>query len=786
MPLIWISAAFLGGILTADLLPWSELPWFVFLGIMLFLLSGRLLIPIWMEVEFSNIPFWTLGLVCAASFSLGAIRYLRSFPDHGNPEFIANHVDPTRSVVVNGVVKGFPKIQDEYTSIIVETEKLRDSSNPIHMNVEGKILARVPVGEEVQYGDRIMLRGLLRQPPEREGFSYRAFLARRGMYAYMPNAKMGVLESGQGTFFMRAISSLKRASLQKIYKLWPDPEASLLAGILLGEESGIPDSVERAFRDTGTSHIIAISGFNITIVSGFLAAAFSRLFKPFWGALGAVLGISVYTILVGADAAVVRAAWMGGLALFARQVGRRQHGINAVAFAALIMAICNPHIPWDISFQLSLAATLGLVLYAEDLTEWFMKIATHVISSDRAQRLAKPVSEYVLFTFAAQITTLPVLLYHFQSLSWIGFLANPVILPAQPPIMILGGVALIFGLLWLPLGKWIGLSVYPFVTYTIRFVELFAGLESGVIHTERIGLFFVILFYGILAGMTFGRKWLGALSRLVDPAVVILILACGNMLVWRSLFHAPDGYLRLSFLEVGTGSAILLRSPRGERVLINGGPSSSALADGLGRRLSVLDKEIDLWVIASPLEEDIAALTRLVEINPPQSVLWVGARSPSRAADYLRASLQESDVRILDGEVGTSVQIGEKLVLEVLTETERGGILFITYDRLRALLPFGVSKDCFHDLRQGRDIGPISLLLLADNGYYASNPKKWIGNLNPRLIVLSVAPDDPDGLPSPALLEDMAGYSLLRTDVHGWIEFTTDGQQMWIDVARLP
>ncbi|MFO7944040.1 MAG: hypothetical protein R6U51_07050 [Anaerolineales bacterium] len=128
-------------IYAADLLPWSGVPWFVFLGITLFLLLGRLLIPIWVKVEISTFPFWALGLVCAVSFSLGAIRYLRSFPDLGNPEFIANHVDPTRGVVGSGVVIGFPKIQDEYTSMIVETEKLRDSSSPIHLNVEGKILA---------------------------------------------------------------------------------------------------------------------------------------------------------------------------------------------------------------------------------------------------------------------------------------------------------------------------------------------------------------------------------------------------------------------------------------------------------------------------------------------------------------------------------------------------------------------------------------------------------------------------------------------------------------------
>jgi competence protein ComEC len=786
MPLIWISLSFFGGILTADQLPESEVFWLWSLGIGLSLLLARILVSIWIELDSQTLYAWTLGLACVVSFSLGAIRYLHSLPDLEDPAFVSHHVGQDERMVVTGVVKDFPGVRDDYTSLMVDAESIRESKSIFHKNVKGSILGRVPVGEDVKYGDRVVLRGFLKIPPESEDFSYRAYLARQGVYAYMPTATVGVLGSGYGNPILRAIYALKRKGLDTVYRIWPDPEASLLSGILLGEESGIPDPVESAFQDKGTSHIIAISGFNITIVAGLLAGVFSRFLKPPWGLCGTVMGISIYTVLVGADAAVMRAAWMGGLGLFARHIGRRQHGVHAVALASLAMGALNPHIPWDISFQLSLAATLGLVLYAEEMADWFLDISSRVISADRAQRLVRPISEYVLFTFAAQITTFPVLLYHFQRISWISFLANPVILPAQPPIMILGGLALMMGLIWFPLGKALGLMVYPFMTYTIRAVECFAGLQGGAIQTGGISLLGVVIIYTFLAVVTIGRKWFMEINRVLKPSLVVAAFAVFNVLIWRALFSAPDNYLHLSILEVGTGSAILLRSPAGERVLINGGPSASALADGLGRRLSVLDQNLDLLVVASPIEEETVALIHLVERNPPRRVLWIGARSPSWAADTLRAVLAERDVPVLEAEPGTNFQVGEDIHLEVITETGRGGILFLTYDRFRALFPFGVSGDCLHDLREGRDIGHVSLLLLADHGYIASNPRSWIGNLNPRLTVLCVAPDDQDGLPSPALVAEMAGYSLLRTDQHGWIEITTDGQRMWIDVARFP
>jgi len=277
-------------------------------------------------------------------------------------------------------------------------------------------------------------------PPEGEGFSYRDYLQRQGIYVYLPNAEVEIVESGQGNILMGGIFGLKSRAMAVLYQLWPDPEASLLAGILLGIETGIPDHVQQAFRDTGTSHIIAISGFNITIVAGLFSRFFSRLLNPRQGAIAAMLGIGVYTLLVGADAAVVRAAVMGGLSIFAQQIGRRQHGLNAAALASLIMILLNPQLPWDISFQLSLSATLGLILYADPFAQKFLEFSSRVLPLETAQRITQPISEYILFTFAAQLATFPVMLFHFHSFSLSTFLANPAILPVQPPIMLAGVV----------------------------------------------------------------------------------------------------------------------------------------------------------------------------------------------------------------------------------------------------------------------------------------------------------------------------------------------------------
>jgi competence protein ComEC len=523
---------------------------------------------------------------------------------------------------------------------------------------------------------------------------------------------------------------------------------------------------------------------NITILAALFATIFGGLLGRWRGAIAALVAIAIYTLLVGADAAVVRAAIMGGLTLFAIQIGRRQDGLNTLAFVAALMALFNPYILWDVGFQLSFAATLGLLLYAEPLSQAFIRFTSRHTSQPTAERLAGPFGEYFLFTLAAQVTTLAVIVYHFRRLSLTSLIANPVILPAQPVVMILGGLAVILGMIWLPLGQLAAYLAWPFVVYTIRTVELLARFPGGVYTLGEVALFWVVLYYALLFLLTFGGSRARALVPAIKPSLALAVLGVLTMLLWRAASSAPDGRLHVSVLDVGSGEAVLIQSPTGRYLLVNGGPSPSRLSDALGRRLPLTHRLLDYLVVASPSELGIAALPRTIERYPPDNVLWAGPTHGTRAARNLQTALNAAEIRSTPAEAGQTLHLGDGALMHVLTVGDRGAVLLLEWGNFRALLPVGLDFDTLETLLDDRSLVPVNALLLAESGYAPVNPPEWIAKLQPQVILLSVAPDDRQGLPSPETLQALLGYNLLRTDQNGWLQLSTDGEQMWVEVER--
>ncbi|MEJ5223549.1 MAG: ComEC/Rec2 family competence protein, partial [Anaerolineales bacterium] len=482
LPLFGISISFAFGIILASGVTLSLFTW-------LMLSASAAVLAVWWSVAARRRGWqpWGLShahqfliLLCAAAVFGGAARFQAGQPEK-SPFSVAWFNDREYDLLVTGVVIAPPDVRDTYTNLVLQVEGV-DNGDGRDLPVSGLVLARITRDETYQYGERLRLRGQLQTPGENDAFSYHDYLARSGIYSLMSNPGVTRLPwPGQVNPVLTALYSLKLRSQQQLYALFPDPEASLLVGILLGDETGIPPKLQQSFKNTGTAHIVAISGFNIAIIAGLMVALFSRLLGNRRGAVAAVLGIAAYTILVGADASVVRAALMGGLGIFARQVGRRQDAINTMTAVAAIMAAANPLILWDVGFQLSFGATLGLILYASPMQQWAEQTLTRILPAQKARAVAAPLAEYALFTLAAQITTLPIMAYHFERVSIVSLIINPLILPAQPPVMIASGLALLLSYLWFPLGQAAAALAWPFSLYTIRMVELFDKIPGGVL-----------------------------------------------------------------------------------------------------------------------------------------------------------------------------------------------------------------------------------------------------------------------------------------------------------------
>ena len=797
MPLFWICLALLCGILLAPRLSIPIFGWLLLAGMAIIILLPPLYHRIFSPNSPRNqiaktlrIPTPAIYPLMLVFFSVGVIRYQLAQPAI-DPSFIAYYNDQAAKYTIEGVVIEPPDQRDSYTNLRISTHQLQLSDTSQIIPIHGLIMARISPDNTFAYGDAIQLTGQITTPTENEDFSYRDYLANQGIYSYMAYPVTNLIQHGMGNPIYSALYAFRQKALSLIYSLFPDPEASLLAGILLGVESGISPQVQDAFRLTGTSHIIVISGFNITIIAGLFIFLFSRFLGRYKGAVAATIGIIVYTLLVGANAAVVRAAILGLLTLLGHLIGRRQAGLNSLTFVAGVMAMITPTVLWDVSFQLSFAATLGIMLYAEPLANWFIKNATRFLSQKKAEKLAGPISEYFLITLAAQLTTLPIMAWHFKRISLVSLIANPFVLPVQPAVMIVGGIAVILSLIWLPLGAVAAFAAWPFVAYTIRLVELFDRLPNGVIVLGDLSLWLVILFYAALLTWTLARHRVRQLFYGEQPnlptipaitiATALMVVA---MVIWRAVFTIPDGNLHLTFLDVGSADAVLITTPGGRHILVNGGPSASMLSDGLGRRLPPFGRRLDWLIIASTQENQLSGLPRVVERIPPSRVLWAGNVEASFSARNLDEWFIAKSVPVIRAESDSELDLGEGAILHILNVNSRGAVLLLEWNEFRALLPVGINFSVEEELRYGEDIKTTSLLLIADSGYSPINPPEWITNLNPQLVILSVAAGDPDGLPQKGTLEAVEDYPLLRTDYNGWIEVTTDGTEMWVEVEK--
>ncbi|KKS26233.1 MAG: ComEC/Rec2-related protein [Parcubacteria group bacterium GW2011_GWC2_42_6] len=345
--------------------------------------------------------------------------------------------------------------------------------------ITGDILLIAKKYPAYHYGDQLEAIGKLLTPKNFEDFDYRQYLAKDEIYSVVYYPEIKLLNSGQGNKIKAALFWVKNKFERSIKQILAEPKASFLAGLLLGEKRGLPANLMADFSRTGTTHIIALSGYNITIIAWSLMAFFNFLLVrrqiSFWLAISVIV---LFVLMVGASASAARAAVMGVLMLLALQVGRLYSIRNALVFAGALMIYFNPKIlVWDVGFQLSFAATLGLIYLAPILESHLGK------KNEKDELQPSPLGwrEILVATLAAQIAVLPLLLINFGQLSLIAPLANLLILFFIPLTMLFGFIAGFAGMFWLALGKILAWPAWLFLTYEIKITELLSAIPLAAI-----------------------------------------------------------------------------------------------------------------------------------------------------------------------------------------------------------------------------------------------------------------------------------------------------------------
>ena len=402
-------------------------------------------------------------------------------------------------VTVTGVVTEKDK-RDMSVRYTVRTESIETTSGAD--TVYGNLLViDDALRPEASLGDRISVKGTLEHPEAFDGFAYDAYLSRFDIYALMRRPSVEIVEvQAAVTPRMLLLQGRERVS-RRLTLLFPEPHAALLDGLLTGNRAGVPETVLQDFTTSGLTHMLAVSGFNITIVIAIITSLL--FFVPLrWRLLPACLAIIAFTLFVGASASVVRAAIMGMLGLLALHSGRLKDARLLVLWTAFAMLAWNPKQLWfDPSFQLSFLAVIGLI----ELQPLLMRVLSRIPETFG-------IRDALALTIAAQLFAAPWGVLLFGQFSLIAPLANLLAAPLVPLAMLGGSVAYIAGWLWMPFGQVVGLSVWILLELLLTIAKFMATVPLASVQLPAVSVPVIILYYAtLIAGVTLMRR------RLIGP-----------------------------------------------------------------------------------------------------------------------------------------------------------------------------------------------------------------------------------------------------------------------------
>jgi competence protein ComEC len=648
-----------------------------------------------------------------------------------------------------------------------------------HSPVHERVLLVLPVGRSPPARGAILEASVrIAEPrPEEDGFDERAWLERQGIHVVVEASSWHELGRRRG--LARVGDGLRDRIEAAVGRGTGGVRRGIVLGVVLGEDEGLPADVRDDFRASGLYHLLAVSGQNIAfLAAGIYGLGWLLRLSKAVRELSVVAVIGAYVLAVGWQPSVVRAGVAGALASLAWLVARPADRWHFLALGALVLMAWMPTSLLEPGFQLSFAA-VGAIFVAVP------RLRRRLAGSP----LPEAVSDALAVALACSVVTAPIVLLHFGEAPLYSVPANVVAFLAAPLVLGLGLLAAVVdpvspsgaaGLAWLA-----GLAA-AWLELVARVV---ADLPSAQVDTRTL----LATALGIAgAFVALRRVWLRLAAQRAPIALAVAgaaLLATTAWLTQPAATREPPAGLRITFLDVGQGDAVLLETPRA-RVLVDQGPPEGDVA---GQLAGMGIRSLTALVLTHPQRDHVGGAADVIRRLEIGQVLEPGlaATGPEHEEALRVAAARDVPVRVV--RAGATFRVGG-LRLRALWPADPGTafedpnlnavILVATYGTTDMLLP----ADAETDVTGRLPLPQVEILKVAHHGSEDPGLADELGELRPRVAVISCGRNNEYGHPRPqtlAALEGSPGLSLYRTDEDGRVVVESDGARaLTVDTAR--
>ena len=613
------------------------------------------------------------------------------------------------------------------------------------LRVEATVYGMTPV----HFGDLVLLGGVVQRPAQFEQFDYRAYLAEQGIAAVMPSARLIRVTTHPGDAFHSALFAVRHGVIAAVDAELPEPQAALVLGVVFGYRVALPPLLQQRMIASGLIHIVVISGLKVSLLARIISRALGR-WLPRAAPVVAVGAMGGYALLAGASAAALRASAMGVLVVIAGRLHRESQVYVSLALTAAIMLALKPALASDVSFQLSFAGTIGIAAMTDQVAA-------------RLRWMPALVRDPFAATVAAETATWPLMLANFHQVSIVGPLANALVLPLLPAIMVIGGAGALFGMSLAPL-TWAPMQAAGLIASWFRIViETLGSLPFAAVVMPYFPMRWlaaaVILNGGALAGIKLRQFFW---QRRVWAALGIAGIMMTTLLLMR-----PDGRVHVYALDVGTGSAVLIRTANGHQVLIDEGPDADRFAQAVGRALPPTARTLDLWLITGGRRTNIGAGTAALSRFQVNALV---VADPDAWSFTLRSLVQQAQAAGVPVTSGNGRYVVDGVTFSLAADG-RSWLIQTATGRMIVVAP---------------ETSWLSLPADVDGAIFSSGgPPDWQGP-GQGFSVIEVATNSRDGLPVRGVLQALKGAPLYRTDRLGTVEVIERGEAFSSPPTRSP
>ena len=694
------------------------------------------------------------------------------------------------NVEIVGTIISDPINKQYKNQYILKVEKINKNKSYKNTNLQLNVKKEK---EQLNYGDKIIVKGNFEEASNARnegGFDYKQYLKSKNIYGIITVDKKDInfIKKNNVDVINLLANKVSNSMKIKIEQNLSNETSQLLSGILIGNKSNLQKEIQEDFKNSSLSHVLAISGMHVSYVMLGITFAISKIkFSKKVSKIITILILLFFIILTGKTASVTRACFMSSYIILASMLHKKAHVLTSISISLLIILIINPYFILDIGLQLSYGGTIGIVLIYPILKKHKNK------KEDKSRKVKKiiykikdKIIDTILITISANLIIFPIVLFHYNTMSFTFIISNLLISPIIGIIIILGFISVFVSYIISPISKIMFFVLQMFLNLLIQIAHFCAELPLSKVYFPTPKIYVIILYYLFLTYIILVKNKIIAAKKINKKIFISFMII---VIILNLILNFIPKTFTISFIDVGQGDSMLVSTPKGKNILIDGGGSRDEAAFDVGRQTLIpylLNKGITKldYILISHFDSDhVGGILSVLEELKVEKVI-ICKQEENENYKKFKEIIKNKKIKVYIVKKGDKLKIEENISLNILwPKDERikenainnnSIVAKLNYQNFSILLTGDIEKVAENEILKeykNSNILNANILKVAHHGSKSSSITEFLEKVKPQIALIGVGEKNTFGHPNDGVLKRLENLNtkIYRTDEKGEI-----------------